>query len=99
MFIWGPCEQLICSGGLAVSYKEEKDRQMKRIVLFILKHSMNSRRGTFQNKKVTTNNGLLAKLITAGGGNSALLSATQTTAFSPWTPEIWVNASNYIGEI
>lgn len=48
-------KQLICSGGLADSYKEEKDRQMKRIALFILKCGMNSRQGNFSKQKSDKN--------------------------------------------
>lgn len=48
-------KQLICSGGLADSYKEEKGRQMKRIALFILKHGMNSRHRNFSKQKSDKN--------------------------------------------
>jgi len=56
--------------------------------------------GTFQNKKVTKiNNGSLSKIITAGGGNRAVLSPAQTTGFAPWMDKIWVSVSEYVGEI
>lgn len=67
----------------------------------LAKNTMHSRQGNFwkPEKWQKTNNGSLAKLIAAGGGNRTVLSAAQTTAFSPRMPEIWVTASNWNGEI